>query len=92
MSSGGSAGPATPWEALLDAVRSAASYNRADMVPPAAVLWTDRDRWWEEVAPRLRGVLPLLTPGSHDPQTLTGPDIWLRAGRYAPRKASPPPS
>ncbi len=70
--------PITPYEALLDALRSAAGYNRADMVPPAAVLWTDKDRRWEEIAPRLRAELPLLTLGTYDPKALTGPAIWLR--------------
>ncbi len=69
---------ATPYEALLDALRSTAGYNRADAVPPAAVLWTDRDRWWEGVVPRLRRELPLLTLGAYAPETLTGPAIWLR--------------
>lgn len=50
---------ATPYEALLDVLISTAGYNRADAVPPAAVLWTDRDRWWEGVVPRLRRELPL---------------------------------
>lgn len=71
-------GPATPYEALLEALRSAAGYNRADMVPPAAVLWTDKDRRWEDVVSRLRGELPMLALGPYDPETLTGPAIWLR--------------
>jgi len=69
---------ATPYGALLDALRSAAGYNRADTVPPAAVLWTDRDRWWEGMMVRLRGELPLLTLGPYDAGALTGPAIWLR--------------
>ena len=69
---------ATPYRTLLDGLRSAAGYDRADVVPPAAVLWTDRDRWWEGIVPRLRGELPLLTLGAYDPGTLTGPAIWLR--------------
>jgi len=69
---------ATTYEALLDALRFTAGHNRADAVPPAAVLWTDRDRWWEEMMPRMRGELPLLTLGPYDPETLTGPAIWLR--------------
>lgn len=70
--------PVAPYEALLGLLRSTAGYDRADVVPPAAVLWTDRDRWWEGIVPRLRGELPLLTLGAYDPGTLTGPAIWLR--------------
>lgn len=70
--------PATPYEALLEALRSATGYNRSDMVPPAAVLWTDKDRRWEGVVSRVRGELSLLTLGPYDPDALTGPAIWLR--------------
>lgn len=70
--------PATPYEALLDALRRAASYNRADMVPPAAVLWTDGGHRWESVVPRLRTELPLLTLGPYDPEARSGPAIWIR--------------
>lgn len=70
--------PATSYEALLDALRSAASHNRSDGVAPAAVLWTDRERHWETVVPHLRSELPLLTLGQYNPEALTGPAIWLR--------------
>jgi hypothetical protein len=70
--------PATPYQALLEALRSATSYNRADMVSPAVVLWTDKDRHWEDAVSRLQAELPLLTLGTYDPETLTGPAIWLR--------------
>lgn len=69
---------ATPYEALLDALRSATSHNRSDGVAPAAVLWTDRERHWETVIPLLRSELPLLTLGPYNPDELTGPAIWLR--------------
>ncbi len=69
---------ATVHAALLDALRSATSHNRSDGVAPAAVLWTDKERHWESVIPRLRGELPLLTLGPYDPEKLTGPAIWLR--------------
>lgn len=69
---------ATPYEALLDALRSATGHNRSDGVAPAAVLWTDRERHWETVIPLLRSELPLLTLGPYNPDELTGPAIWLR--------------
>ena len=64
--------------ALLEAILSATSHNRSDGVAPAAVLWTDRESYWESVVPRLRDALPLITLGSYDPGSLTGPAIWLR--------------
>lgn len=65
-------------EALRAALRSASEHNSTDTVAPAAVLWTDRERWWESVVPELREGLPLLTLGAYEPRTLTGPAIWLR--------------
>ena len=65
-------------ESLLDALRSATSHNRSDGVAPAAVLWTDKERHWEAVVPRLRAELPLLVLGPYAPAELTGPAIWLR--------------
>lgn len=77
------AGPAaatrtTVREELLGALRSTSEHNRSDVVLPAAVLWTDRERRWETVVPSLREELPLLTFGPYEPEALTGPAIWLR--------------
>ncbi len=69
---------ATVYGSLLDALRSATGHNRSDGVAPATVLWTDKERHWESVIPRLGGELPLLTLGPYAPDALTGPAIWLR--------------
>ena len=68
---------------LLEAVRAslahAARYNPGDVVAPAAVLWTDADDQWQPVVEQLRPLCPeLLTLGNYDPETRTGPAIWLR--------------
>ena len=68
---------------LLEAVRSsllrASRYNPGDVVAPAAVLWTDTDGQWQQVAEQLRTLMPeLLTLGEFDQKTRTGPAIWLR--------------
>jgi len=68
---------------LLEAVRSslahAGRYNPGDVVPPAAVLWTDTDGQWRPAVEQLRGLMPeLLTLGEYDAATRTGPAIWLR--------------
>jgi len=70
--------PVTFLDALVDALRQAGIYNRNDQVPPAAVLWPDKERQWEALAPLLRERLPLLTLGSYDPDQRTGPAYWLR--------------
>ncbi len=61
----------------MSRLRAACHYNRADAAPPAAVLWTDKERRWESVVPRLRS-LSVLTLGPYEPESLTGPAIWLR--------------
>src|SRR2546428_173705 len=68
----------TVFEALVGALRGASEYNRADQTRPAAVVWTDKERQWECLAPRLRAELPLLTLGPYDPGERIGPAIWLR--------------
>jgi len=65
-------------DALVEAIRRAGRYNKNDQVPPAVVLWTDKDRQWELLLPLLRERLPLLTLGPYNPAELTGPAYWLR--------------
>ncbi len=81
-------------DALVHALRAAATYNRGDQVPPAAVLWTDQDRRWEALVPLLRDTLPILTLGAYQPPTRTGPAIWLRCmlARMVPDADCPPTS
>ncbi|MFH1749166.1 MAG: BREX-1 system phosphatase PglZ type B [Planctomycetota bacterium] len=78
---------ATFFSALVESLAKASDYNRDDMVAPAVVLWTDKDRQWEPLADRLRAALPhLLTLGDYDPASKAGPAIWLRCmiGRTLP--------
>jgi hypothetical protein len=49
------------------------------IAPPAAILWTDPGREWTPILGDLRAELPeLLTLGDFDPESRTGPAIWLR--------------
>jgi hypothetical protein len=83
----------TVFEALVASLKGAAAYNRDDVVPPAAILWTDERREWESLVPRLRVVLPqFLTLGAFDQANRVGPALWLRcllAGRV-PEVTIPP--
>jgi hypothetical protein len=83
----------TVFDALVEALTGAAAYNRDDVVPPAAILWTDERREWESLVPRLRVVLAqFLTLGAYDQANRVGPAIWLRcalAGRV-PEVTIPP--
>ena len=70
----------TPLDALVSAVRDAASYNAAAEAPPEAVLWCDENQEFLPLLLALRERLPeLLTYGDFDAATRTGPAVWLRA-------------
>ena len=67
-------------EALVRSLGATAKYNPNDVVPPYAVLWTDRDAQWQPIIPQLRRLLPqLLTFGEYQPGQRIGPAIWLRS-------------
>ena len=69
----------TVLESLVAAIRAAGAYDRNDQVAPAAILWPDEERQWEELLPRLRGAMPeLITLGAYDAGSKTGPAIWIK--------------
>lgn len=41
-------------DALVSALKQASVYDKNVQVPPAAVIWTDKDRLWEPLLPLLR--------------------------------------
>jgi hypothetical protein len=46
---------------------------------PTVILWTDPKRQWRSLVPSLLASIPeLLIYGDYDPDTRTGPAIWLR--------------
>lgn len=66
-------------EALVGALRHAAKYNAAEVTPPVAILWPDKDRQFAPLIPRLREAVPeILCLGPYNPEDGTGPAIWLR--------------
>jgi hypothetical protein len=69
----------TVLDALIQSLSRAGEYNRDDQVPPAVFLWPDKERQWEPLMPVLRERLAhLLTLGTYDVGTRTGPGVWLR--------------
>ena len=71
-------------DALADALEGASAYNSQDQARPAAILWPDKDRQWEELLPPLKEQLPLFALGKYAPDEHIGPAYWLRcviAGR-----------
>ncbi len=47
-------------QALIRAVRSASVFNAQIQVPPACILWPDKERQWEAIVPRLQEQMPEL--------------------------------
>lgn len=79
-------------DALAEAIESASSHNRQDQVPPAAVLWTDEARQWEQLLPLLKDRLPLFVLGKYSQDENSGPAYWLRCiiARTIPHPSLPP--
>lgn len=69
----------TVLDALVGALQRVGAYNSNDQTAPAAIIWTDAQRQWEPLLPRLRDALPLLTLGPYRPEERAGPAYWLRA-------------
>lgn len=64
---------------LIKALRSASVFNSEVQVAPACILWSDRERQWEAVVPRLQAEMPeLCVLGPWQPGKRIGPAIWLR--------------
>ena len=71
--------PATVVEHLKASLEAASTYNPSDAEKPVAILWTDRDAQWRPILARLRALMPqLLVLGEYEPESRTGPSIWLR--------------
>lgn len=69
----------TVFDAIVTSLLQAARYNPEDQVAPTVILWTDNERQWEPLMPRLQERLPgLLVLGGYEPTKRTGPAIWLR--------------
>lgn len=55
--------------------------DKADLLalPPAAILWTDKDAAWQAAMPLLKSAMPeLLELGDYNPAQRTGPAVWLK--------------
>lgn len=69
----------TVFDAIIASLLQAARFNPNDQVAPTVILWTDNDRLWEPLVPRVQDRLPqLLVLGDYAPDKRSGPAIWLR--------------
>lgn len=71
--------PASPLQALAQALRRAARFNRDAECAPHCILWPDKEGQWGPVIAALQAELPeLLVLGPIDEAHRAGPAIWLR--------------
>jgi len=69
----------TVLDRLAEVLNKAAAGNSHTAAPTAAVLWPDKDRHWEPAIGLMRQSLPnLLTLGTYDVESRSGPAIWLK--------------
>ncbi len=69
----------TVLDAIVASLLRAGRFNPEDQVAPTVILWTDNDRQWEPLVPRLQERMPqLLVLGDYEPDKRRGPAIWLR--------------
>ena len=64
----------TVFDALVASLLEASRFNSQVEVAPTVILWTDNDRQWQPLVPRLQERLPqLLVLGDYEPDKRTGP-------------------
>jgi hypothetical protein len=69
----------TIMDRLSESLVTAAAGNTHTAAAAVAVLWTDKDRQWENAIDQLREALPqLLTLGDFNAEQRKGPAIWLK--------------
>lgn len=66
-------------EHLIQSLRSAAHLNSNVQVPPACILWPDKERQWSPAIRLLQTKVPeLIELGQFQPSERTGPAIWVK--------------
>ena len=66
-------------EAVLQSAERAAQFNQNYEAGPVCVLWPDKDRLWEPLAPAFReSFRNFLQLGDFAPENRTGPALWLK--------------
>ncbi len=64
---------------LVSALNKAAAVNSQAAVPPAVILWPDKDKQWESVIAPLMALMPhVYKLGPFNPELHSGPAIWLK--------------
>lgn len=66
-------------DAVVEMVFAAGIQSAPDQRPPDVVLWPDPERHFGVLAARLRERVAVVTLGPYEPETLSGPAIWIRS-------------
>ena len=69
----------TVLDALERALLAAGGHQRGEVLAPACIVWPDPSGEWRAAAEQVRARRPLLTLGAYNPETSTGPAIWIRS-------------
>lgn len=69
---------ATFYDVMAKRIAELEKQGAGSLVPPAAILWTDRHREWVGQAAVLGTRRPVLTLGEFHPGSRTGPALWVR--------------
>lgn len=69
--------PVSVVQHVEDALRRACAFDRNDRLPPAALVWPDKEFEWRPVVARLAGSMPIVSLGEYDGER-SGPAIWIR--------------
>lgn len=80
----------TVLDSLEQALHHAGSFHQGEVAAPVCVLWPDPACEWRAAARSLRERLPVLTLGSFDEESGSGPAIWIRTQVDLPRPAGTP--
>lgn len=65
-------------EVLARRVAELENQGVGSLVPPAAILWTDRHREWSNQVTTLGAQRAVLALGEYQPEQRTGPALWIR--------------
>ncbi len=64
---------------MITSLREAARYDSGNFIKPVVILWADPEQQWQTIIPQLQAEMPeLMIYGSYQPESKTGPAIWLK--------------
>jgi len=68
----------TVLDGIVASIVKAGAYDSNATAAPVAILWPDPDDSWATLRPLITANIRVLTVGPYDPESNTGPAIWVR--------------